>query len=87
LSQYSLKGGLPGSLSADKPRAFIDTDLAVAASDYVKAARLTGREKAAGLAIDLHRELRHYDCLPWQDLFDHSRLIALDDTWIRVIKP
>ena len=83
-----IKGWAAGlSYPTDKPRSFSDTDLAVSAADYVKAARLTGQPNAAGLLIDLHRELRHYDSLSWEDLFDNSRLVKIDQTEIRVLRP
>ena len=71
----------------DNPRDFNDTDLAVPADDYFKAARLTGRAEASGLIIDLHKELRHYDSLSWQNLFEHSRLVKIDDFEVRILRP
>lgn len=72
---------------ADIPRHFNDTDLAVAAGDYERAARLTGSAEAGGLIIDLHRELRYLDTVPWSDLFDNSRLTDLDGMRIRILRP
>jgi Uncharacterised nucleotidyltransferase len=71
----------------DIPRHFSDTDIAVAASDYERAREICYFDEARPLHIDLHRELRHLDTLSWQDLFDNSRLITLDDVEIRVLRP
>lgn len=64
-----------------------DVDLAVAASDFDIADRLCRSTKSEGFAIDLHRELRHLDTCPWNDLFAHSRLVDLDCEQIRVLCP
>lgn len=69
------------------PRHFTDTDLAVAAGDYEKAVRLCGPDEFAVLNIDVHRELRHLDILPWEDLFENSRLVKIDGTSVRILRP
>lgn len=71
----------------DKIRMSIDTDLAVAAADFKKANDLCRSEAAVGLAIDLHKELRHLDTVEWQNLFDNSRLLQFDEGQIRVLRP
>ena len=68
----------------DDPRAFYDTDLAVSADDYDAAYRLIHSSEGSSLGIDLHRETRHLDTLPWDDLFARCELIDLDGVSIRV---
>lgn len=82
-----IKGWAAGlNYPVDSPRYFGDTDLAVAREDYKRASDIYDREEAAG-SVDLHREVRHLDCLPWNDLFANSRLVALDDTKVRILRP
>jgi hypothetical protein len=70
---------------SDVFRPSIDVDLAVSAADFEKAENLGAT--ADGMAIDLHRELRHLDTLPWADLFENTRLIDTEGTQIRVLRP
>ena len=49
-------------------RPSIDMDMAVSKADYAKASTLLQNLAADGLAIDLHRELRHLDSAEWKDL-------------------
>jgi hypothetical protein len=69
------------------PRIAYDTDLAVAAADYEKAERLTTSLVGERLTIDLHKELRHLDSVPWDDIFSNSVTIDADGTEIRVPRP
>lgn len=68
-------------------RLSIDTDLAVAEADYERAAAIAVSSAADGLAIDLHRALRHLDTLPWNDLFENSKLVEIDGGTVRVLRP
>ena len=68
-------------------RLSIDTDLAVAAADFQRAYEIAVSSDAEGLAIDLHRELRHLDTLDWEDLFENSKLIAIDGGTVRLLRP
>src|SRR5258708_6325954 len=52
----------------NNPRVAIDMDLAVSAADFERATALVRSPEANGLAIDLHRELRHHDTADWNDL-------------------
>lgn len=72
---------------ADVLRQSIDMDLAVAASDFEKASAIAASPEAEGLAIDLHRELRHLDTLAWEDLFENTTFIDAADEQIRVLRP
>lgn len=71
----------------DKPRFFGDVDIAVSSSDYERASKMAASADLAFLAIDLHRELRALDTLPWKDIVDHSDLIETDNGSIRVPCP
>ena len=83
-----IKGYAAGLFYPDtKPREFIDMDLAVASDAYDLANEFALSAAAKGLAIDLHRELRHLDTVAWDDLFSNSRLIAIDGGTIRVLRP
>ena len=65
----------------------IDMDLAVSDRDFEAATVISNSAEANGLAIDLHRELRHLDTARWDDLFENSRLLRLDNGSIRVLRP
>lgn len=64
-----------------------DIDLAVAADDFEAADRIMRAYTGKGLAIDLHRELRHLDTLSWTELFENSQLVDLEGSQIRVLRP
>lgn len=71
-----------------KLRGSVDMDLAVSKHDFDAATEISKSVEAAGLAIDLHRELRHLDTVSWDDLFQNSRLLQLSDNGsIRVLRP
>ena len=69
------------------PRISVDMDLAVAADDLEVAREVVASPEADGLAIDVHRELRHLDTVDWQDLYANSRLLKLEGGTIRVLRP
>lgn len=69
---------------SDKPRFFGDVDLAVAAKDYEQALVMAASEEFAFLAIDLHKELRALDTVPWQSIIERSELVETDGGSIRV---
>lgn len=68
-------------------RRSVDIDLAVSAADHKKGLAIVRENVSSGLAIDLHCELRHLDAVPWEDLFEHSLLLAVDDGEIRILRP
>ena len=67
-------------------RISVDVDLAVAESDFAKADNLL-KSGVIQTPIDLHRELRHLDTTPWNDLLDNSILLALPEGQVRVLRP
>lgn len=71
-----------------KLRDSVDIDLAVSADDFEAATDISVSAEANGLAIDLHRELRHLDTAGWEDLYQNSRQLHLSDEGsIRVLRP
>ncbi len=70
----------------DHTRISLDIDFAIASNDFDRATRITESSSSEGLAIDLHRELRHLDTLPWSDLFENSQLVIIDGIAIRVLR-
>lgn len=70
-----------------KTRLSVDMDLAVSANDFERAYDISRSDAALGLAIDLHRELRHLDTVEWEDLFENSQLLQTDSGSIRVLRP
>lgn len=70
-----------------KVRDSVDMDLAVAAEDYERAVQIGKDAAPLGLAIDVHRELRHLDTVPWDDLVANSRRIEAEGSTIRVLRP
>jgi hypothetical protein len=71
----------------DKTRLSTDIDLAVASADFEKARELSRSGRAAGLAIDLHNELRRLDTVDWQNLFENSVSLEFEEGNIRVLRP
>ena len=65
----------------------LDMDLAVSASDFHNATLIAQGPSANGLAIDLHRELRHLDSVEWDDLFANSQVLVFEGGNIRVLRP
>jgi hypothetical protein len=66
-----------------EPRAYTDIDLAVSASDHDVAQKLLEQPEMKTLGIDLHKELRHLDTLPWGELIDRSEIVRIEDTEVR----
>jgi hypothetical protein len=64
-----------------------DIDLAVAPNDYSAASLLLKDPEIGRHLIDLHNGLRQLDSLSWNDLFDNSRLVELNNSKIRILRP
>jgi Uncharacterised nucleotidyltransferase len=65
----------------------VDVDIAVSPAYFDRANQLLQSDVATGLNIDLHKGLRHLDTLSWEDLFANSRLVDIDGTPIRMLRP
>ena len=70
-----------------KARTASDVDLAVSGKDYEPTLELARGVAERKLFIDVHRELRHLDTIPWNVLFARSRLVAADGEEVRVLAP
>jgi len=68
-------------------RKFTDIDLAVSSSDFGRADAVKIEASNSFQPVDLHRELRHLDTVPWADLFEHSTLETIEGTDIRFLCP
>lgn len=66
-------------------RLSFDIDICVSPNDYVDSQRLLESQELNSINIDLHKGLRHLDKLSWDDNFENSELIFLDDVQIRVL--
>jgi len=71
----------------EHPRQFSDIDLAVSSKDHDLAFELSHAAPLNLLSIDIHRELRHLDTVPWKTLFDQSKLESIDNSAIRILCP
>ena len=67
------------------PRWTGDIDLAVAPELYEACGQFINEIEIAKLHIDLHRSLRQLDSVEWADLFDHSVLIDVQGTPVRIL--
>ena len=70
----------------DKLRPFADIDLCVAPDNFQKASKLLKSKQAGRLNIDLHSGLRHLDTLGWEDLFENSKIIKVENQNVRVLR-
>jgi Uncharacterised nucleotidyltransferase len=68
-------------------RLCLDIDVCVAPDEFERAVEVSVEGRREGLIIDLHNGLRHLDTLEWDDLFENTELIKLDETSIRVLRP
>lgn len=82
-----IKGSAAARYYPDRRRRMsVDVDLAVPDRDYARAEKLVAAGKCQGIGVDVHRELRHLDPLPWDDLFRNSVLLPLGDSSVRVLR-
>jgi hypothetical protein len=70
-----------------EPRAYTDIDLAVSSIDYETAQKLLELPEIRTLSIDLHKEVRHLDTLPWAELFARSEIVGIGGTDVRIPCP
>ncbi len=70
----------------ENPRAFADIDLCVAAKDFENAKKIIETDEAKRLNLDLHCGLRHLDTVEWDDLYDNSILLPIDNTLVRGLR-
>lgn len=68
-------------------RASSDTDIAVAAADYDRAAAIRTSPAGRKLVIDLHNEFRRHDSLSWATLFDRCETTEIEGEPIRMLCP
>ena len=66
-------------------RLSVDIDIAVSPSDYLECQKMLRRQTIAG--VDLHNGLRHLDTVLWDNLFEHSQLVKLNGTDVRILCP
>ena len=68
-----------------RSRFFLDIDLAVSAAQYNAAVEVLAQSP---VAVDLHREFRHLDTVPWEVALRRSELINVDGGGsIRILCP
>ena len=72
---------------ADHPRYFGDIDLAVSADHFDRCPTASELQTISTTGVDLHRELRHLDSVPWPELVARSQTIAVEGTPIRLLCP
>jgi hypothetical protein len=68
-------------------RPSVDVDLAVSAADFPAAQAVITSPAAAGMAIDLHDELRHLDVARWEYLTENSVELDLPEGKVRALRP
>jgi len=68
----------------ERTRLLGDVDLAVRGKDFALAQALIKSKELNALLIDLHREFRHLDTVPWDDIFSNSELVQTESGSIRV---
>jgi Uncharacterised nucleotidyltransferase len=68
-------------------RYYSDIDLCVSTEFHFQALQLLKDEKVRSLNIDLHLGLRHLDTIDWNNLFENSRLVNIDKTAVRILRP
>ena len=66
-------------------RLSVDIDIAVRPSDYLACQNILRRQTIVG--VDLHDGLRHLDSVLWDDLMEHSQIIKLNKTDVRILCP
>jgi hypothetical protein len=62
-------------------RFFSDIDIAVNPKEFQKASDILGNKH---IEVDLHAGMRHHDTLSWNDLYENSRLVTVEETAVRI---
>lgn len=62
-----------------------DIDIAVNPTEYLPCQKILGQQTIPG--VDLHCGLRWLDTVEWGDLFEHSRLLNINRTAVRILCP
>jgi hypothetical protein len=62
-----------------------DIDLAIDTKDFEEFLKFTRQPDVSKFNIDVHNGLRYLDSVDWSDLYDHSVLIDLNGTPIRIL--
>ena len=62
-----------------------DIDLAVSEADFPVASEIMRSNEAIPLNIDLHRELRDRDTLPWETIFEQTKLVEVGGERVRIL--
>ena len=65
-------------------RQYNDVDLCVAGDCYARANQVLASMDEDGSYVDLHDELDHLDVMRWDDFFDRSQLLMVENTEARV---
>ena len=68
-------------------RSFSDIDIAVASENYEDARTLEGPIRDLNIRLDLHREMKNLDSVPWKDLYQNSITFEVNGTSIRTLRP
>ncbi len=61
-----------------------DIDIAVPVADCERAAALLKTETPSRMGIDLHREFRQLDTVPWQTIYDRCGMLNIEGVEVRV---
>ena len=83
-----IKGSAAARYYPDRARPIsVDVDVAVSAADYACALDLVNSGACEGVGVDVHRELRHLDPRPWDDLVKNSVDLSLENSSVRMLRP
>jgi hypothetical protein len=83
-----IKGWAAASLYPNKSdRIFADIDLCIDPTLFQKAKDLAEQEDVKKLNVDLHCGFRRLDTVGWENLYENSLLVKIDEVEIRVLRP
>jgi len=69
---------------SETTRSSTDIDLAFESGSYDKAYRIARDNEFRFLILDIHREFKHLDTVPWQTVFERSQLVKLGNADVRI---